>query len=106
MSEPAPATTIPSIRTDVFDVRTYGSGGRQVLARSQLQEGVFGQCEREGFVARSSGALRHANPYGGPPASGTAQPSSVRVEQKMAPAWFAGWDRADAQLHSGSRFPS
>lgn len=77
-----------------------------MLARLELREGVFGQCEREGFVARSSGAQRLANPYDGPPASGIAQPSSVRVEQKMAAAWFAGWDRADAQLHSGSRFPS
>ena len=77
-----------------------------MLARSELREGVFGQCEREGFVARSSGAQRHANPYGGPLESAIAQPSSVRVEQKMAAAWFAGWDRADAQLHSGSRFPS
>jgi hypothetical protein len=77
-----------------------------VLARSELREGVFGQCERDGFVARSSGAQRQTNPYNGPPASGTAQPSSVRVEQKMAAAWWAGWDRADAQLHSGSRLPS
>jgi hypothetical protein len=77
-----------------------------VLARSKLREGVYGQCEREGFVARSSGAQRRANPYGGVPDSGTAQPRSMRVEQDMAAAWFSGWDRADAQLHSGSRFPS
>ena len=77
-----------------------------MLARSELREGVFGQCEREGFVARFSGAQRQANPYGGPSDSGTAPTSSVWVEQKMAAAWWAGWDRADAQLHSGSRLPS
>ena len=76
-----------------------------MLARLELREGVFGQCEREGFVARSSGAQRLANPYDGPPASGIAQPSSVRVEQKMAAAWFAGWDRADAQFIPGAASP-
>jgi hypothetical protein len=86
------------------------SSGRQpdlpvirMVARADFPDGVFAQCDRQGFVARSSGAARRANPYDSNPACGATRPSSIQVEQRMASAWWAGWDRADRQLLSGSR---
>jgi hypothetical protein len=77
-----------------------------MVARAELPGGVFAQCERQGFIARSGGAERRANPYDGPPACGATCASSIQVEHRMASAWWAGWDRADRQLHSGSRLPT
>ena len=58
----------------------------------------FGNCEREGFVARSSGAAREANPYKAQTPKVSREPSFVPGQALLADAWEKGWDAADRQL--------
>ena len=58
----------------------------------------FGNCEREGFVARSSGAAREANPYKARTLEFSREPPVVTGQELLADAWEKGWDAADRQL--------
>ena len=55
-------------------------------------------AERRGFVARTNGARRDANPHSVPTPAPNLDPRTDPLQRLMAEAWRRGWERADSQL--------